>query len=240
MSTLKAQVAKSFGNAAKLYHSRAKVQSLSAQALLQGHTLKGQVLDLGCGPGGYLFEALAPQSQCQYFGLDLSLDMLKTHQGERKIQGDAEQLPLQNAAIDAIVSNMAMQWCQLDALAQECYRVLKPKGRLLSAIVCQGSLSELSRIGMSVNTLPSRAKVESAFTQAGFQLSIEMQTLTVEFDSPKALFQSIKGIGASSTQSNCQGLKGKRWWQQSCAALEQQGLTLSYQVALLYAEKLPQ
>lgn len=111
--------------------------------LLKHLKLQGskQVLDIGCGTGFPLFELAGRLgTDAQLTGIDPWHNAIK--RAERKLQeykyqhvtlveADAAQLPLADAETDLIVSNLGINnFSNANAVYQECYRVLKPGGRL--------------------------------------------------------------------------------------------------------------
>lgn len=90
------------------------------------------VLELGPGTGNSTQSFLA-EYECNLVGLDRSLGMLG--QARRKglracwLQGNAEELPLQDESIDMIFSVLVSHHIgDLNACMEECRRVLRPKG----------------------------------------------------------------------------------------------------------------
>lgn len=102
-----------------------------------------RVLEIGCGTGsGLKFIQETDPNPVEVIGLDLSRQMLhqsleKNHRAEPPplhIQGDAVNLPLPGAAIDAVFTSFTLElFSKVDiaAVLGECRRVLKPKGRLV-------------------------------------------------------------------------------------------------------------
>lgn len=102
------------------------------------------VLDLGCGFGS---DALVAARQVGSTGCVYGLDKDKEKLGVaehaassqgignvRFIEGSIEQLPLEGASFDVIVSNCVINLSTSKELAlSEAYRVLKPGGRLIIA-----------------------------------------------------------------------------------------------------------
>jgi ubiquinone/menaquinone biosynthesis C-methylase UbiE len=100
-----------------------------------------QVLDIGCGPGGWLLDLVAHSPHIQGVGIDISHLMveyamnLATSQGLSNVQFrvmDATQ-PLQFAdnTFDLVNGRILMGFLlthQWSSLLQECYRITKPGG----------------------------------------------------------------------------------------------------------------
>ena len=100
-----------------------------------------KVLDVGCGPGIMAMELV--KRDCDFWGMDLSLEMLK--QGNkifgpnRKVHfftGTAENLCFSNNAFDAVISMGVIEFVNNDELAiKEMIRVLQPGGILIVAVI---------------------------------------------------------------------------------------------------------
>jgi len=98
-----------------------------------------RVLDVGCGTGALARTAADHVSPGQIVGLDRNPGMLAV---ARRIkpeidwrEGDAKQLPFEDASFDAVVSQFAlMYFVERRAALSEMMRVLKPGGRLAVAV----------------------------------------------------------------------------------------------------------
>jgi len=117
---------------------------------------RGQVYDLGCGPG----QTTAFLHACgvQVRGLDLSTDLLKEaqqrHPGVEFEPGDMLALPCADASLAGVVAFYAIVHLPLAELRRalaEMHRVLRPAGRLLVAFhVGEGSIHVEEFLGHSV------------------------------------------------------------------------------------------
>ena len=126
------------------------VQSHAEQPSTQSQLKEFHLLDLGAGPG-WVHNQL--QQQCQpsrFYALDLSAAMLaeakKQGVATDYIQADASVIPLADASVDRIFSNLMLQWCPapLQVIAQ-CWRVLKPGGRAVLSSLVDGSMWQLQQ-----------------------------------------------------------------------------------------------
>ena len=102
------------------------------------------VLDIGCGTGFITISvAKAVGKNGKVIGVDISEGMLKkARENLSKAEvsniefrvGDAENIPLDDNSVDAVVGNMVLHHCPSPENAiKEMTRVLKPKGRLVLA-----------------------------------------------------------------------------------------------------------
>jgi len=112
------------------------------------------VLDLGSGAGNDCFVARAIVGETgKVTGLDFTDAMLKKARANNVklgfnnvefIQGDIEEMPLQDNTFDVIVSNCVLNLVpDKEKAFSEIYRVLKPEGHFcVSDVVIKGSLPE--------------------------------------------------------------------------------------------------
>nr|CDQ33332.1 Malonyl-CoA O-methyltransferase BioC [Virgibacillus halodenitrificans] len=204
----RARVAHAFSRAAPHYARCATAQHAMGKRLLERLPDHARdVLDLGCGPGD-LTAALATHydAACTVSGLDLAPGMLaearRRHPGAiRWLCGDAANLPLPNASLDLVVSNLAIQWCpDLDAVLAEIRRVSRPGGRVLINTLAPGTLDEVGRAWERPAALlefRDAARHRRAAYAAGFR-RVEVTARLERFHYPDlaAVMASIKGVGA--------------------------------------------
>jgi len=218
----------SFGNAAHHYHQYALLQRQVADVLFDrfsaGFTGQGSILDIGCGTG-YFTEKILPLSST-VLAMDVAMPMLTTAReglgakpGLFYFSGDAEVLPLRSGSLDAIVSNLALQWCQnLWAVFTQAYRILKTEGQLCFSTFGETTLSELRAAWASVdnyshvNLFTSKERIGNLLVTAGFT-NIEITTTRYQPHYPDviALMRELKGVGAHNVnQGRPRGLTGKQ------------------------------
>lgn len=227
----KARVRASFDRAADTYDAAAVLQKRVREEMFSRLDLvklsPTTILDAGCGTG---LGSIALQKRfkfAQVFSLDLALGMLnKTYAQQpllRKVFGkkrlicaDIENMPVTDASMDVVWSNLALQWCNdLDKSFAEMWRVLKPNSLLMFSTFGPDTLKELRAASNNGNTHVSRFidmhDIGDALTRAGFSapvLDVEHYTLT--YDDVKGVMQDLKAIGAhNATQGRGRGLAGK-------------------------------
>lgn len=99
-------------------------------------------LDVGVGTGHFAFDLAA--KGLDVVGVDLSRPMLEIAQtkedGVSLIQADAERLPLSNGLFDLAISVTTLEFVSDPAsVVSEMWRVLKPGGRLVVAVLNEWS-----------------------------------------------------------------------------------------------------
>lgn len=100
------------------------------------------VLDLATGTGDVAIELTKAPNLVRVDGLDMSFGMVE--EGRRKVQrkalqkkislkvGDAQKIPAEDASYDAVTISFGIRNIpDVDRCLRECYRVLKPGGRLI-------------------------------------------------------------------------------------------------------------
>ena len=102
------------------------------------------LLDVGCGTG-FLIELLKNQKDAQYYGLDLSPEMIKVakskfSEGVNLVEGSADNLPYPDNTFDIVCCVQSFHHYPYPEKAmEEAYRVLKSDGLyILSDTGCSG------------------------------------------------------------------------------------------------------
>ena len=214
MTLDKAGIKRSFAAASDTYDRVAELQRTVGRELLQAIDtthLKGTLLDLGCGTGFLTGELLARSRYETMIALDIALPMLQATQGKLAdkpnmgyVCADAEHLPLGGQCIDAVLSNLALQWCRnLDAVFTDIKRVLKPEGQLVFSTFGPQTLHELKSAWATVdqyshvNEFYSEAQLKNFLLQAGFKNSQVKSTVYISrYQSVWTLMQELKHLGA--------------------------------------------
>jgi len=161
----KRQMRGAFNRAAAHYDGAARLQrEVAAQLLERLEVIRVQpqtILDIGCGTG-YLCEALARRYRnARIFGVDIAEAMVRQAGLARAgilaraqttlgiaaprdfLCGDAEALPLADASVDMVLSNLTLQWCDARRVFAEVLRVRRPGGVLMFSTFGPDTLKEL-------------------------------------------------------------------------------------------------
>lgn len=215
------QIRRAFGRAASAYAATAVLQREVESRLLErlelARTTPQRILDLGCGPARSSVALKQRWPQAQVLALDLALPMLheaKKHMGWwrprfARINGDATALPLPDASVDLIFSNLCIQWvADLPALFAEWRRVLTPGGLLLLSSFGPETLRELRDAfaavdeGEHVSRFAPIQTVGDAMLGAGLRDPVlDADDFTLTYRDAATLMRELRAIGAGNALS---------------------------------------
>ena len=242
---VKRDVRRAFERAAHTYDAAAVLQREVCARLLDHldpvRLDPRRVLDLGCGTG-QAFDALARRyPAASLVGLDLATAMLgrarqrgpwwRRLPGSRRpglVCADAECLPLASASVELVFSNLALQWCDAARVFAEAARALRTDGLILFSTFGPDTLRELRSAfaeadgGPHVNRFVDMHDLGDALVRAGFADPVmEMETITLEYDSVLAVARDLQAIGAvNSLPGRGRGLPGRERWRRMTQAYE--------------------
>lgn len=223
------EVRRAFGRAAHDYDAAAVLQAEVRSELLARLDLvrlvPDVVLDLGAGTGRATIELKRRYRRSQVVAVDIAEGML--HEAARRqtllrrfrrVCADAAALPLGDASVDLVFSNLMLQWCDdPDRVFAECRRVLRPNGLLAFATFGPDTLVELRRAWSAadgrthVNRFIDMHDLGDALVRSGFAepvLDVERYTLT--YAAVRDLMRDLKAIGAHNANAGRpRGLTGK-------------------------------
>jgi malonyl-CoA O-methyltransferase len=192
------------------------------------------VLDAGCGTGIGTQRLAARYRDSDVVALDISPKMLRTAANRRSwlsrilgtresyVCGDIETLPLADAKVDMVWSNLALQWCNdLGRTFGELHRVLRPEGLLMFSTFGPDTLMELREAGSAadghthVSRFIDMHDIGDALVQAGFADPVmDMEKITLTYADVQGLMRDLKAIGAhNATEGRRRGLDGKGFLQ---------------------------
>lgn len=165
------------------------------------------MVSLGGAPG----VALPQHPGTQYlFRMDIARGM------NPAVAADEEFLPFAPASLDAVVSNMNLQWVNdLPGALLQIRHALKPDGLFLAAILGGESLFELRQSLMEaemavtggasprVSPFADPLDIGALMQRAGFALPVvDSDLITVDYSNPLKLMQDLRGMGASNATYN--------------------------------------
>ena len=223
------QVRRAFSRAAAHYDDAAALQREVGARLSEsldyyddpsrGAAPPAVVVDLGCGPG---HAALAMQQRwpkAQVLAIDLAPGMAQAAQRNagarrglfdfgrrpRALCADARALPLRDASVDVLYSNLCLQWVEdLPAVFAGFRRVLKPGGLLLVSTFGPDTLFELrGAFGQAddaphVSPFASIAQFGDAMIAAGFKDPVlDRDEFTLGHADLGALMRELRTLGAT-------------------------------------------
>ena len=215
----KKRVRQSFASAADTYDGLATLQRQVGHDLLAMFEIAftdNIVMDIGCGTGFMTKELMLTSSVQKLFAVDIAYSMLEAARLKLKdletvhyICADAEFIPLQKQAVNKIVSNLALQWCQnLTQVFEGFNHGLKPGGQLVFSTFGPATLQELKQAWSEVddythvNEFYTVDEITIFLQQAGFgSIQIESKCYQSNYQAVIDLMRELKGIGAKNMLS---------------------------------------
>ena len=139
------------------------------------------LIDIGCGPGGFLCAVQKRFPDIQLNALDLSEEMVRETQ-ERlgpsavAIVGDSERMPLESEQYEIVTCNMSIHhYPHAQDAVNEMYRILKPGGTLLlNDMDCASPIRALAnwafpRLPGGDVKMYTRREITQMIQEAGFE-----------------------------------------------------------------------
>lgn len=254
----KRQIAAAFSQAASRYQQLAVAQQHIGQELLNRLDLvrlsPQWVLDLGAGPGFFSRALSRKYSKAQILSADLAEGMVREAKRHKRwldrqhfLCADAEALPLASDSIDLVFSNFSLQWCDLNLVLAELWRVMKPGGLLVMTLPGPDSLHELRHSFAQLDARPhvnqfiEMHQLGDLLVQQGFaEPVLDRDELSLVYPSLKALLAELKALGVNQVMGReSTGLMTPARWRQLSAAYEQfrrpDGLPMTYEVNYVHA-----
>ncbi len=208
-----------------------------------------RVVDAGCGGGGDLATLQKSYAAAQILGIDASVPMLRTidGQGARGLNrlisrllpaksgidlvcGDFADLPLAASSVDLVWSNLALHWHpQPDRVFAEWRRVLRTKGLLMFSCFGPDSLQEVrsafTDIDLAPHTLPfvDMHDFGDQLIETGFSTPVmDMEKITVTYDDPAKLLADVRALGGNPLNTVRKGLLSRSAREKLFTGLEKQ------------------
>jgi len=234
-------IRRAFSRSAASYDAAAVLQHEVEKRLLESLDYLGErkpeiVLDVGSGPGHAAAAMRKRWPKAQVVALDLSLPML-AQAGKRagwwkpfaRVCADARALPLAEASVDVIFSNLCLQWVDdLPAVFAGFRRALKPGGLLLCSTFGPETLQEMREAFAEADDAPhvSRfapiAQFGDALLMSGFRDPVlDRDRFTLTYPDLPALMRELRAMGATNAlQSRRHSLTGRRRFERAATAYE--------------------
>jgi malonyl-CoA O-methyltransferase len=204
----------SFERASGSYEFSARLQVSVAAELLERLAAfdfaPSVVLDLGCGTGRVSRDLKERYPRSQVIALDLAAGMLREAmrhlEGDRQFErvcGDALRLPLKDASVDLVFSNLMLQWCEpLEGALAEVRRVLKGSGFFAFSTFGPDTLHELRASWAQVdaynhvNHFPDVHVVGDALTRCGLtEPVLDIDRYELDYPDALTLMRDLKAAG---------------------------------------------
>ena len=240
----KSSIRQSFNRAAGHYDDLAVLQAEIGQRMMERLLLiriqPGWIADIGAGTCRLTKKLHRQYPRSSMIAVDIAESML-AQSGRaplwrfrkpplHRVCGDAEQLPMLDASVDMIFSNLSLQWCNdLDHVFAEFRRVLKPDGLLLFSTFGPDTLIELRQCWHSIdrynhiNTFIDMHDIGDALLRCGFSDPVmDMEMMTMTYRDALQLMQELKRIGAHNvSDGRPRGLTGRQHLQKLLSGYEQ-------------------
>jgi malonyl-CoA O-methyltransferase len=168
------------------------------------------------------------------------------------VEAEASELPFGEKSVDAVFSNLVLQWVQdFSAVMEQVSTVLKPGGDFWFATLVSGTLSELRQSWLAVDDLPhvnsflTCEQIMEAVLQSGLHLvKTGCEPTVMRYDTVKALMSDLKNIGAGNRHREARrGLTGKTAFQTMQREYEafrdkEGALPATYEVFYVHAKRI--
>lgn len=230
-----------FSRAADTYEAAASLQHEVEARLLEtldepDFPRPAVVLDLGCGPGRASAAMKRRWPQARVIALDLAPGMLARARRQGRwwrpldlICADAARLPLAEASVDLLFSNLCLQWLDdLPGVLAGFRRVLRPHGRLLLSTFGPATLHELRGAfaqadrAEHVSPFVPIQQLGDALLAAGFRDPVlDRDVFNLTYPDFASLLRELKAIGAThAATGRRRSLTGKGRFASARAAYE--------------------
>jgi malonyl-CoA O-methyltransferase len=208
-------VRRSFARASAGYDAHAVLQRVVRDELLRRLELlsvePAVVVDLGAGTGHGARALRTRWGRARVVALDLAVGMLRAARAQSgwlrrfdRVCADAARLPLRDASVDLVFSNLLLHWAvDLGELLADVRRVLRPHGCFTFSTLGPDTLQELRAAWAAVdgdshvNRFLDMHDIGDAVVRAGFAdpvMDLDRHTLT--YADARALMHDLKANGA--------------------------------------------
>jgi len=157
--------------------------------------------------------------------VDFSMPVLRATTAAARRQpllADAEQLPLADASVDLLWSNLCLEWTQRSLFFAEAARVLKPDGLFAFTSLGTDTLTEMRSVFAGENRVHEFGDmhdVGDALLHGGFAEPImESEHLTLTYATADDALRDAHNMGAGcALAERAQGLMGRKRWLRAVA-----------------------
>jgi malonyl-CoA O-methyltransferase len=217
-----------FERSAGTYDEYAVLQRKVAEEMLERLQLinlsPSYVIDVGCGTGFCTRQLHKIWTRAHIVGIDLAAGMVHQASGQKGwfskqayCQADAALLPLSDASIDVVFSNLMLQWCEPVAVFNEFRRVLSENGLLMFSSFGPDTLKELRHAWAAIDDRPHVIDFADmhdhgdALLQVGFREPVmDVDRFTLTYSDVLGLLRDLHGIGSRNTMAGRRtGLMGR-------------------------------
>lgn len=168
------------------------------------------IVEIGCGTGHNAALLKKRWPKARVIAVDAALPMLRQAKAQagwwkpfNRVAGDASQLPLADASVDLLVSNLCLPFINdLPATLAGFRRVLKPEGLLLCSTYGSETLGELDYAFSQADSAPHVhpfapiATFGDALLRAGFRDPvIDRDLFTLTYADLPALMTELRALG---------------------------------------------
>jgi len=168
------------------------------------------IVEIGCGTGHNAALLKKRWPKARVIAVDAALPMLRQAKAQagwwkpfNRVAGDASQLPLADASVDLLVSNLCLPFVNdLPATLAGFRRVLKPEGLLLCSTYGSETLGELDYAFSQADSAPHVhpfapiATFGDALLRAGFRDPvIDRDLFTLTYADLPALMTELRALG---------------------------------------------
>jgi malonyl-CoA O-methyltransferase len=235
-----AGVQRAFGRAARSYDGAAVLQREVGSRMLERldyiRLQPQRIVDLGCGTGAWLGPLRQRFRGADVTGIDLALPMLQAaaardtfwrrlvaRPSAALLCASAEALPLPDASVDLVWSNLMLQWLPgpQSALA-EAWRVLRPGGLVMFSTFGPDTLRELRDAfagsgHAAVNRFADMHDIGDALVQLRYADPVmDAERLELTYADFDGVVRDLRAIGATHLHAGrSRGLGGRARWMQA-------------------------
>ncbi len=140
--------------------------------------------------------------------------------GEALVAADAHALPLRDACVDLVWSNLAWHWFHdPPQVAREWYRVIRPGGLVMFSAWGVDTLRELRALGAVLPEWPDMHDLGDLLLEAGFAEPVmDTEVLTLTWDDPSRLLDELHAMAGNPSRARPRGLctpRARARWQQA-------------------------